>query len=108
MARGNGLGALAISVALLGAVGGCAVYGECGRQECPEETALRVAVEQRFSGYPQLRPPNQLYVQVRGHVVSLSGQVNSEVERRLAESVAREVPGITKVSNLIALSYSGR
>jgi hypothetical protein len=108
MTRWNGLCALALAVPLLGAVGGCAVYGKCGSLECPEETAIRTEVEQLFAKYPELRPPNLLYVRVHDHRVTLSGQANTEYERRLAESVAREAKGVTEVVNLVGLTYSGR
>jgi osmotically-inducible protein OsmY len=108
MIRYRGLGALALSLALLGATAGCAGSGQCGYRECPEEAAIRVDVEQRIAGYPELRGPNMVYVQVHGHLVTLSGQVNSDYERRLAERVAGEAAGVARVVNMIGLTYSGR
>ena len=99
---------LVVCVALLSTVSGCAIHGPCGYRECPEESAIRATVEGLYAQYPELRPPNQLYVQVRGHTVTVSGQVNTEYERRLAESVARQATGVTGVVNMIGLTYSGR
>jgi hypothetical protein len=100
--------AIALAVALLGTVGGCALPGRCGDHECPEEVAVRTEVEALYSQYPELRPPNQLYVQVHGSLVTISGQVNSEYERRLAESVAHQAKGVAQVVNLVGINYSGR
>jgi hypothetical protein len=100
--------ALTLALALLLPAGGCAIHGRCGGRECAEEAALRLEVEQLFAGHPELRPPNVLYVAVHEHRVTLTGQVNSEYERRLAEAVAHEARGVTEVVNLVALTYSAR
>jgi len=42
------------------------------------------------------------------HVVYLNGQVNTYLERATAESVARAVPGVTRVVNSINFDYGGR
>ncbi len=108
MGRFRRAGALVLATTLLCASAGCATHGECGYRECPEETTIRVEVERRFAAYPELRPPNILYVQVHGHLVTLSGQVNSEYERRLAESVAAQAAGTARVVNLIGLTNTSR
>jgi len=99
--------ALALAAGLLLGVAGCATSGTGRASESPEEAAIRADVEARLGGHPELRPPNMVYVLVRGHSVTLSGQVSSAYAQRLAESVTREAPGVTKVVNLIALTYSG-
>jgi len=100
--------ASAMALTLLATVAGCVHAGRCGNTECPEETAIRTEVEALFAQHAELRPPNQLYVQVHDHRVTISGQVNSEYERRLAMSVAREAKGVTDVIDLVGISYSGR
>jgi osmotically-inducible protein OsmY len=40
-------------------------------------------------------------------VVYLYGQVDTDLERSLAESVAHAVPGVTRVVDPISLSYAG-
>jgi osmotically-inducible protein OsmY len=99
--------ALALATILLCALAGCATTGKCGGRECPEDAAIRADVEARLNQHPELRPPNMVYVMVRDHSVTLSGQVSNEYAQRLAASVAREAPGVTKVVNLVALTYSG-
>ena len=99
--------ALALAAALLCTLAGCALTGTCGAWECPEEAALRADVEARLGQHPELRPPNMIFVIVRGHSVTLHGEVSTEYAQRLATTVAREAPGVTKVVNLVALTYSG-
>jgi osmotically-inducible protein OsmY len=99
--------ALALATLLLCVFEGCATTGKCGGRECPEDAAIRADVELRLSQHPELRPPNMVYVMVRDHSVTLSGQVSNEYAQRLAASVAHEAPGVSKVVNLVALTYSG-
>jgi len=47
-------------------------------------------------------------VQTVDQVVYLNGQVDTELQRELAESLARVVPGVKRVVNSINLSYEGR
>jgi osmotically-inducible protein OsmY len=47
-------------------------------------------------------------VQTLDHVVYLTGQVDTELERSMAETVARKVIGVTQVVNSINFSYEGR
>jgi osmotically-inducible protein OsmY len=96
-------GALALAAALAVGLGGCAATGLRGAPESPEETALKQAVEGLLDQHPELRPPSLVYVQVRGHLVVLSGLVSSEYARRLAESTAREAAGVTDVSNFLGV-----
>lgn len=108
MTSANRIFATALLATLLGAAGGCALPGRCGDRECPDETAIRTEVEAAYARYPELRPPNQVYVQVHGHVVTVTGEVNSEYEQRLAESVALQVKGVAQVVNFLGVTYSGR
>lgn len=98
------LSASVLALSLLSAIASCTLAGRCGYRECAEETAIRVEVEGRFAQYPELRPPNVLYVQVREHLVTLSGEVTTEYERRLAESVAQQASGVTRVVNMISIA----
>lgn len=103
-ARARVLLALAFGLA----TSGCALAGRCGLHECDDEAALGRAVERRLEQYPELRPPNEVYVQVRDHTVTLSGQVSTDYSRRLAESVAGETPEVGRVINFIAVTNNPR
>jgi len=54
-----------------------------------------------------LQPPKLLHVQTPDRVAYLSGQVDTEVERFVAESLALEVAGVRRVVNSINFSHEG-
>ncbi len=108
MPRTDSRAASLLLAVLIASLAGCAATGACGRRECPDEAALRRQVEAQLDGYADLRPPNLLYVQVRGHQVTLSGQVASDYARSLAESVAGAVPGVERVVDFIAVLNNPR
>jgi osmotically-inducible protein OsmY len=56
--------------------------------------------------HPALQAPNLLQVRTLDHVVYLNGLVDTDFERQMAEAVALEAPGVTKVVNSIGLSGS--
>lgn len=98
----------ALAVVLLGLLPGCAAYRKCGFAGCTGDAQITAAVQAQFRRHPVLEPPNLLHVQTLDHVVYLTGQVDTELERSLAESVARDVVGVTRVVNSINFSYEGR
>ncbi len=61
----------------------------------------------RRQHYLELEPPNLIYVQTLDRVVYLTGQVNTETELELAQSLALHVPGVTRVVNSINMGYQG-
>jgi osmotically-inducible protein OsmY len=108
MRRLRDLYALALASMLAGALPACAVYQKCGFAGCPGDAKITSDVRAQFLRYPALQPPNLLHVQTLDHVVYLSGQVDTELERSMAASVARQVVGVTRVVNSINFSYEGR
>jgi osmotically-inducible protein OsmY len=85
----------------------CAVYRKCGFAGCPGDAKITAEVKALFDRYPALEPPNLLYVQTLDRVVYLTGQVNTETERELAQSLASHVAGVTRVVNSINTGYQG-
>ncbi|MGC2032351.1 MAG: BON domain-containing protein [Steroidobacteraceae bacterium] len=104
MRRPLRLSALALSVVAGGALTGCAVYEKCGVSGCPGDIEITAQVQSLFVKHPELEPPNLLQVQTLNHVVYLTGVVDTDYERQMAEVVAREAPGVTNVINSIGLS----
>jgi osmotically-inducible protein OsmY len=98
----------ALILILSGALSACAVYRKCGLVGCPGDAQITAAVLAQFREHPALEPPNLLHVQTLDHVVYLSGQVDTEVERSMAQSLALDVAGVTRVVNSINFSYEGR
>jgi hypothetical protein len=87
---------------------GCAVYDKCGLRGCPGDAMITADVSAQLHRYPELGPPNLIYVQTLDRVVYLTGQVDTDPERLLANSVALEARGVRRVVNSINLGYQGR
>jgi len=51
-----------------------------------------------------LQPPNLIQVQTLDHVVYLSGLVDTDFQQQMAQSVALQAPGVSRVVNSIGLS----
>ena len=104
MRRPNRLFALAITLMLAGVLSGCAAYKKCGFGGCPGDAEITADVRALFDQHPVLEPPNLLEVRTLDHVVYLNGVVDTDTQRLMAESVARQAKGVTKVVNSIGLS----
>jgi osmotically-inducible protein OsmY len=96
----------AFIIVLAAALPGCAVYEKCGLRGCPGDADTTARVNALFDQHPVLEPPNLLHVQTLDHVVYLTGLVDTDLERQIAESVALEAGGVTKVVNSIGLTGS--
>jgi osmotically-inducible protein OsmY len=103
VSRHRPLCALAFA-AILACVSGCAAYRKCGFDGCPGDAEISAKVRALFEQHPALEPPNLLTVQTLDHVVYLYGVVDTDFERLMAESVALQAPGVTKVVNSIGIS----
>ena len=84
------------------------MYRKCGFAGCPGDAKITRDVQALMSRYPALQAPNSIRVQTMDHVVYLNGQVNTELERSTAESVALSVPGVRRVLNSINFDYGGK
>ncbi|SDR63505.1 Osmotically-inducible protein OsmY, contains BON domain [Rhizobiales bacterium GAS113] len=66
-------------------------------------TDIKRKIEESFRRIAEL-DANRVTVEADGGVVTLKGAVRSWAERREAERVAWQVPGVTRVQNLITIS----
>lgn len=89
---------------LAGALSACAAYKKCGLGGCPGDAEITAHVEALLNQHPALASPNQIKVQTLDHVVYLGGLVDTDLQRQMAESLARQAPGITTVVNSIGLN----
>jgi osmotically-inducible protein OsmY len=100
-----------VLVPALAALPGCAAYDayrKCGWHGCEGDAQITSSVQSLLREHPALGPPNQVFVQTADHVVFLTGQVATEYQREMAESVARAAPDVRQVVNTVALEYDGR
>ncbi|HTV96711.1 MAG TPA: BON domain-containing protein [Steroidobacteraceae bacterium] len=85
---------LAVSVAA------CTIAGPASDRDA----AITARLQAQLLRYTDLQAPNQVDVQTRNGVVYLHGLVDTPYQRELAASVARQVPGVVRVENLIGVT----
>jgi osmotically-inducible protein OsmY len=96
--------ALACDLVLVGALSGCATDRSEGSKMTDEK--ITAAVQARLDGLADLGPPHSIAVQTRDHIVYLNGQVDTGLEKRMAESVATKILGVTSVENNIDVRHN--
>ena len=99
---------LATAVILTGVLSGCSTYRSCGFSGCPGDAQITADIEALIRQHPAIEAPNSVRVSTIDHVVYLYGQVDTELQRATAESLAREVAGVRRVVDSIHFSYEGR
>jgi hypothetical protein len=93
--------ALFCAAILASAVSVRPTYANCGFAGCPGDSAITADVQASFDQRPFL---NLLHVKTLNGVVYLSGTVSIGLHSEIAESVAHQVKGVTRVVNSISLS----
>jgi len=88
-------------VLLLIGLSGCATFEKCGVEGCAGDNKITAKVQAAFARHPELGEPNSINVRTVNHVVYLSGSVSEGLMRLTAESVARQVKGVTRVEDTI-------
>jgi hyperosmotically inducible protein len=104
MANVKSLYTIAIVLILVG-VSGCAELRECGPEGCANDQKITAKVQARLDQQPDLGAPGSITVQTLHRVVYLNGLVDYGLEKSTAESVAKQVPGVTQVVNNIAVEH---
>ncbi len=106
----SSLAVLTLAALLPAALSGCAsyrAYSKCGYSGCPGDQQISAEVRSLLFEHVELRAPNLIYVHTLDGVVYLSGQVATDLQREIAESVAREAPDVRSVVDMISLMYRG-
>ena len=100
----QGIYGLVSASVLTAALTGCATYEKCGLEGCHGDARITQNVQSLFDTHPELGPPNLIDIQTLDRVVYLNGTAATGLERREAESVAQEAPGVTRIVNLISVT----
>jgi osmotically-inducible protein OsmY len=95
----------AFALILTSALSGCATYGKCGIGGCPGDAKITSNVQAQLDQHPELGGPNSINVETLNRVVYLDGLVSTGIESRAAESVALQVPGVSRVVNSVAVAH---
>jgi osmotically-inducible protein OsmY len=96
---------IALAFILTATLSGCADLKSSGIQSSTADANITADVEARLNQMSDLGPPGSVEVQTIDHVVYLNGLVDVGLEKRIAESVAMQAPGVTNVVNDIAVSH---
>jgi osmotically-inducible protein OsmY len=94
--------ALAATLALPGAMSGCATDESAAGKMTDEK--ITATLQERINHHPDVGPPDSVRVQTLNHVVYLSGEVSQGLMKRTAEDLARQTPGVTRVVDDIAIT----
>lgn len=78
----------------------------CGSTGCADDARIRDQVQQQINQSASLRFHN-IRVETVAHVVYLKGIVDTRVDRRQANAIARSVPGVERVYNDLVLNGNG-
>lgn len=102
--RAAGLGVLLAATCGFAGCSVVAAYRKCGLGGCPGDAAITADVERLFARHPALLAPTMIHVQTVDRVVYLSGLVDTDFERQLAESVAARAVGVARIVDSIGLA----
>ncbi len=97
--------AIATVIFVVGILPGCAEIEKCGLEGCASDQKITTNVEAQLSRHPDLGPAGAITVQTLNHVVYLYGMVADGLEKSAAESIARQVPGVTGVESSISVTH---
>jgi osmotically-inducible protein OsmY len=101
------VGALATTLVVAGTLAGCAVTDECRLAACRDDAKITAEVRTLINANPALASPNLIRVHTRDHVVYLTGQVNTDLVRSIADSLAGTAAGVTRVVDSIGIDDVG-
>jgi osmotically-inducible protein OsmY len=90
-----------------GTLAGCAVTDECRLAACRDDAKITAEVRTLINANPALASPNLIRVHTRDHVVYLTGQVNTDLVRSIADSLAGTAAGVTRVVDSIGIDDVG-
>jgi osmotically-inducible protein OsmY len=88
---------------LSGALSSGAVAGNSANVRGPDDVAITVDVQRAIAQRRELGAPNQIYVETRDNVVYLSGTVYNFLSGDDATEIARRVPGVHGIVNMISV-----
>jgi hypothetical protein len=96
--------ALTCGLVLAGALSGCAT--ERSSDVKVTDGKITAELQSRLDKIADLGPPHSIVVQTRNNIVYLNGPVDTGLEKRMAESIAMQITGVTQVANGIAVSHN--
>jgi osmotically-inducible protein OsmY len=88
---------------LVGALSSCASLRGCGAADCQGDRKITSDVEHLIDGTPALLGSVPITVQTIHGVVYLNGLVETDLQRYMAENIAKQAPKVAMIINDVAV-----
>jgi osmotically-inducible protein OsmY len=108
MEKPKQLSALIVALILAAGLSGCAAFEKCSPENCATDAKIKADVSALFAQHGDLGGATDLRVQSINGVVYLRGTVDTELDARNAEALARGVVDVKEVVNSIIVRGNGR
>jgi osmotically-inducible protein OsmY len=108
MTKPTRLCALTLMWLLTASLQGCASFGKCDPASCTGDAKITADVYALFKEHREFGPPGAIRVQTINGVVYLNGLVETDFERRSAESLVMQVADVKDVVNSLDVRNTGR
>ena len=99
--------AFGLALVVASCLSACAEF-KCSPEYCASDAIITADVGAVFNKHAEFGAPGTLKVQTINGIVYLNGQVNSEMERRSAEALARQVANVKDVVNSLNARSNAR
>jgi osmotically-inducible protein OsmY len=108
MHKPNRLYALTLVWLLAAGLQGCASFGKCDPESCTGDRKITADVYAMIKEHREFGAPGTIRVQTINGVVYLNGLVETDFERRSAESLVMQVANVKDVVNSLDVRNSAR
>jgi osmotically-inducible protein OsmY len=108
MHKPNRLYALTLTWLLAAGLSGCVGFGKCDPENCTGDKKITADVNAIFKEHREFGAPGTIRVQTINGVVYLNGVVDTDFQRRSAESLVMQVASVKDVVNSIEVRNSAR
>ncbi|HZE43068.1 MAG TPA: BON domain-containing protein [Steroidobacteraceae bacterium] len=108
MHKPNRLYALTLVWLLAAGLQGCASFGKCDPESCTGDKKITADVYAMIKEHREFGAPGTIRVQTINGVVYLNGLVETDFERRSAESLVMQVANVKDVVNSLDVRNSAR
>jgi osmotically-inducible protein OsmY len=108
MARPTFFAALTAALILGAGLSGCASFEKCDPANCAKDAQISTEVRASLNQHTEFGPPGSLRVQTINRVVYLNGMVDTDLDRRNAESITMQVTDVKDVVNSIDVRNNSR
>ena len=100
--------ALTLTWLLAAGLSGCAAFGKCDPANCTGDKKITADVNEMIKEHREFGAPGTIRVQTINGVVYLNGLVETDFERRSAESLVMQVANVKDVVNSLDVRNSAR